>query len=518
MEAQNKNAHFSEQELGQIRETSDEFFGTLNEEEGSFVNKSLCFKVFLALLISIPSIGIFDILKVYVKKSKIPYNKEEINNNKEENNNENNSNNNNNANNDNENEENDVNDTTLFYEEYDKLLKVSKKGFNSKLLADRIEAKSRYYEECLKIRAIYQNANYNWQDLAGSTADFMMKREIIKAEKQQKDQYGIGPEECPTCSTKYMKEKKTLCLRCQKDDKIKLYVVLANFFHVVGDADKFWEVLDKEVKEKLLNENNWAKYHSFFKRKNHNRTVSLTKEYIKEYGQKQYKEIIRVEGCDEIDADEELKEFNRKYNLALKRNDEEIDLREAKNIFRKEFVEDLSLIEFIIAKKIIFPEKKVDLNAFKPKMPCLIEIVAKKCQIKQLELDTNFFPSLRRLDLTGNKIEELIDIRNLANLPKLKKIWLNENPIEQTREIYKTENSFRRNKIEIMYDPEVKYRRMADIEKESDVEIRATMMKFPDLYAEDESEASLSLSDLSETTKKEKKKEQKKINNLLNKY
>jgi len=498
MSAMRCQREFTEEQIGQIREEAADFFAQTGSLEGPFVSKTLFFSILLALFTAIPDYNIFDILGKYNKKEENEDKKEE---NEEENA-----------------EEKEIDPILKYENRYQDLINIKKTGFKAVKLADRIKNKSEYYEKCFKIRSEFQNAAYDWHSLSSSTAKFMYDREMLKISVEQKEKYGIGEINCPVCNTKWLKEPNSECLKCNREERVKLFVAIAHFFQVVTDMESFWAVLDKETKEKLFDPKKCQQYLEYFRKKQDNRKSRLNKIWYKEYGMNQYKKLVKEKGFDEIDADEELKEFNRKYGLALTRLDEEIDLREAKNTFQISFVEDLSLLEFIIAKKVIFPEKKVDLNAFKPKMPCLIEIVAKKCQIKQLELDVKFFPSLRRINLEDNKIEELIDIRNLANLPKLKKIWLQGNPIEQTREIYKTDNSFRRNKIEIMYDPEIKYRRMGDIEKESDIEIRTTMMKFPDLYEEDESEASLSLSDLSETTKKEKLKEQKKINKILKKY
>jgi hypothetical protein len=498
MEANTKKVTFSDEELGQIRETSDEFFDLTGSVEGGFVNKTLFFKVFLALLISIPSIGIFDILALYNKKEENDNKKEENDAEKEEN--------------DSGNKENDSENKgvvsgepeKLLEKYYRELMEVPQKGFKSNRLEARIRAKSAYYEEALRLRILIQNYDYNWRELNKTAANFMLKREIIKTEMEQLGKYGIGEYQCFGCNTKWLKTEKSECLRCRADEAIKLYVVIANYFQVIGDMDQFYANLDNEVKEKLFDPKRCQQYHDYFQRQQHNRSLKLNNQLYREYGLKQYKYLVKKEGHEEIDADEELKEFNRKYDLALTRLDEVLDLREAKNSFQVAFVEDLSLIEFQVTKKVIFPPKKVDLNAFKPKMPMLEEIVAIDCQIKQLELDVKFFPKLWRLNLEENKIEQYLDIYNLKNLPKLKKIELSRNPIEKTNEIYKAKNSFKKEGIEVIFSPQLMYRYKRDIEDESDEEIKEDMLKFKDLYEKSESEPSLS--DLDELLKDKPKK------------
>lgn len=490
MEAQSKKMTFSEDELGQIKEVSDEFFDLSGSIEGSFVNKTLFFQVYLALLISIPCIGIFDILAKYEKNAENESKKEE---------------------NEDENEENDSKNSASLAEEIEKnkedpatelenryqdLLNSKQVNFKSKSLEKRIKAKFEYYETCIKIRAEIQNYDYDYHGLGQTAANFMMTREQVKVQAEQLNKYGIGSIQCYGCNTKWLKDPKAECLTCRSEEAIKLYVVMANYFRVIGDMDTFWEVLDPATKEKLYDPKKCQAYHDYFKKLQNRRAVNLNHKLHREYGLKQYKELVKTKGAEEVDADEELKEFNREYGLALVREEEVIDLKEAKNTFKKEFVEDLSLIEFNICKKVWFPYKKVDLNAFKPAMPQLQEIVAIGCQIRQLELDPKYFPCLWRLNLEENKIEMLTDIFNLRNLPKLKKIELARNPIEKTNEIYKAKNSFKKVFIEVIFSSQLMYRCKRDLEDESDQEIKEDMLKFKDLYEEESSKSNPSLSDL----------------------
>jgi hypothetical protein len=205
---------------------------------------------------------------------------------------------------------------------------------------------------------------------------------------------------------------------------------------------------------------------------------------LKKNGKKQYKEIIKPDGGDWGFLEMELKEFNRKYGMALVTGVEEIDMRDCKNGFDKDLMLNLCSIRFPFCQKIWFPKRAIEINDFKPQMPILREIYANNCKIKQIELDKSFFPNLKRIDLENNLIENEFDIIGLQKLDELKLINIIGCPIEKTNEIFNIRRKWLEKGIEIRMNPQIQFPSYKDIEEESDSSIARGMMEFKDCYEE----------------------------------
>ncbi len=452
--------NYTHEQISNLREISDSFWANTGASEGQIINKEFFFQVFLALILSIPGMDFFEIQEKYSEKPEMPPKKEENDPKKRKNG----------AQEEEEKPENPENELkNLFYA----LTKVSDKGTKSKLLLQRTEAKSRYYEECYAIRVIIQNFDYNFCGLGASTSNFLQGREFTKVQKDQIKTYGIGPEKCLGCSTKWLHEKYGKCLRCENDNSINFFVSMCCYFQVLGDNERFWLFLDPVINQKIADHGEEIK--EFFRSTRTNFNRKRWNELRKEYGEKQLSKIVKEGGVDYVDSKPDFKEFNRKYDLALLEGMKELDLREAKNATKEEFCEELSMLNFPYVKKIIFPQRKININAFKPNMGNLEILIARGCQIKQIELDPEYFFNLYTIDLEYNEIEEFLDFRNLTRIQSLKFIKIAENPIEYKDEIYDAQRIlFNSYKIELQFSINRMYHRKK-IEEESDEEIRSAM-------------------------------------------
>ena len=450
--------NYSAAQIANLREISDSFWANSGNVTDKIVTKEFFFQVFFALILSIPTIDFFENWAKYSKKpentpkkaKKDPENVESGGEGDEE---------------EGENEEKEL--KNLYFQ----LTKVSDKGTKSKLLLQRTEAKSRYYEECYQLRLIIQNAQFDFCGLGATTATFLQGREITKIQKQQIKEFGIGPEKCRNCGTKWLQERDGKCLRCEKDNSIQFFISLCCYFQVLGDCERFWSFLDPQTHNIIADHGDHIR--AFFKKSQNKTKNDYWNGLRKEYGEKQLK-LIRKEGVEKIAEKPDFKEFNCKYGLALTGEEKELDLSEAKNARKEEFCEDLSLLEFPFVEKLIFPRRKIDINAFKPNMPRLKILEANECEIKQIELDPEYFWNLYRISLKGNKIESFTDFRNLTRIPSLKFIDLHDNPFEYTEEIKDTRRLlFSSYKIELRYSIELMYKTKEQrIEEESDEEIK----------------------------------------------
>jgi Leucine-rich repeat (LRR) protein len=179
--------------------------------------------------------------------------------------------------------------------------------------------------------------------------------------------------------------------------------------------------------------------------------------------------------------------------LALESNQTELDLRDAKLQHKEDkdfFLSNLSEIHFPFVQTIILPERKIDFNSFKPDMPFLTKIIARDCQIKNIDLDETKFLKLKYLELQRNKIETIGDIEKLLKIKTLKVIDVHNNPIEEKNEIFRAEELFENFKKEIRYNMNVKLFKRRDIEEESDSELREIQKKYID-YDESSEENSI---------------------------
>lgn len=439
---------FNSSDLHKIEAISEEFWNEIQKKEGQILNKGLFLQLLLALVASIPIPNFFEFLG-----------------------------------------EHDENSVQKWLENrYQALINLKKVDFSSRNREKRIEAKYFYFERAFKLRAEIQSYEYDYHSLDSSAANFIRSREIAKLHKEQMNTYGLGELECGVCGTKFLKEETAECLVCKYSLKLESFIVIAGFFNVIGDMKTFWEELSESAELALAD--HWKEIKEFFQREKKLRRSRNYNALIKEFGEKQYKELIKPTG-DLYHVDGDLRAFNSKHNTAIVAGTEEIDLRQAKNGFDKDLMLDLGTLRFPFCRKIRFPPRRIDINDFKPNMPRLEEIEAEKCHIKAICLDSKFFPVLRKIDLRDNEIENEFDIHGLRNIETLKLIDLQGCPIERSPEIFRIKKSFLQNGIELRISAFIEFPRRINIEEESDESIRADMEKFQDCY-DTQSQPSLS--------------------------
>lgn len=462
--------NYSSEQLANLREISDGFWAETEEKEGKILNKEFFFQVFLALILSIPSMDFFDIQEKYSEKPEMGYKKTKNDPNRSENS----------PISDEEKPESPENELkNLFYA----LTKVSDKGTKSKLLLKRTEAKSRYYEECYKYRVILQNYDYNFCGLGTNTSNFLQGREITKIQMEQIKKFGIGPKTCEGCGTKWLQEDKNECLKCDNENSINFYISMACFFQVIGDSERFWLFLDEKTNNIIADNGEIIK--EFFRRNKNKITSKKFNEFKRQYGAKQFKELVNVHGVEYVENKPDFLEFNKKYDLALTGGETELNLLEAKNANKIEFTEELSLLHFPFVLKLVFPQRKIDINAFKPDMRNLTRLVAQNCHISQIDLDPDYFLSLYLIDLEENEIKTLYDFIALKKIESLKIIKLAKNPIEETNEIFTAKRVLAQEKKEVQFSVNRMFNFKRDIEDESDSEIQSAIRaRGPDDYSE----------------------------------
>lgn len=409
MEIKENEYKISNEELGKIREIAGEIYKEMGSPVTNFLDKNLIINIYITLIISIPFPNIFEIFK------KIEKNKD--------------------------------NELKFLY---DDLINLKKENFSSKDFKKKIYAKYNYYEKAFKIRCKIQNFEYNYHNLGKDIANFIQAREFIKIQYNYISTKKIGDISCKICNTKWLKEENEECPTCKKENDIAMFVILSSFFNVISDMENFFNNLDKETENKLFD--NWGKIKLFLKKQNKIKNNKNWYNKIKEYGKAQYNKIIKLDKENEIN--EKFLNFNKKYNLALTKDIEEIDLSDAKNINVETFFKDLNELDLYNCKKITFPQKHFNINNFKPNAPNLEIIKATNGFLKEINLDENFFKKLRILNLENNQIQCFKDLENLKKIKTLKLITLLGNPIEVNTEIYKLEEYLK--DIEIRYD----YRRL----------------------------------------------------------
>ena len=126
-------------------------------------------------------------------------------------------------------------------------------------------------------------------------------------------------------------------------------------------------------------------------------------------------------------------------------------------------------------------------------MTCLHTLIAAGCEIKELELDKNYFPNLHTIDLSDNNIETYYDIKSLENIESLRVIKIYNNPILKTGEIFIAEKFLKKAfgtlsggiyKLEVKYNPEVRSRFNGDFDELS-LETQKGLEKLCYLYEEE---------------------------------
>lgn len=430
MEIIEDSKKFKDEELGQLREITGDICEELDIKNDKIITKSFIFSILLALVISIPIPNFFDFLNENIKN----------------------------------------NPESWLKNAYDDYLNLKKDDFSAKSLKKRVSARSNYYEKAFKIRAKIQNTEWTYHNLDKDVTKFIQGRETTKLMvnkvslmNNKKTYYP-----CPVCSTKYLDSETDNCPRCEKDNDISMFIKICNTFYILGDMEIFYNNLDEKTGNILLD--NWKYIGDFFNKKRIKKNHDIWCKNRKEYGLQQYNKIIKPEGGDWGLQEPEIKEFNKKYDMALVKGILTIDLKNCKNGALPEFTKELSSIHFPFCEELILPPRKININDLKPDMPFLIRLKANNCGIKNIDLDPQYFPQLKYIHLENNEITKYDDIKNLKKIKNLKIIELYGNPIEKTKEIYIAENNFRYN-IELRYDINRKYNPNKKIEMESDSEV-----------------------------------------------
>lgn len=377
MELKELAQKYTQEEKESLKILSDAFYKDAGYPNGKIINYQLFTAIFLALAISIPNLGLPEILENVLegsensseipanshKKRKISYEdslnlleKSKISDKSNENEDE-------------ESDDCDENQSNLsedlakrnkkLDEYYDKLFNLEQSGFKSKNLKVRIEKKYAYNEEALKYRVQIQNVEYNYRGLGKGTPTFLQSREYVKKQKEQIDTYGIGTYKCPGCNTKWLKEENSKCIYCDNTNGIDYYVTFANFFQIIGDCDTFWEYVktDKDLDDTL--HDNGKEIKEYFQKQQHIRSQRTYNERIRLYGRKQYLAVVKRGDALE---DPEYVEFNGKYKLNLIKGTFTVDLREAKNYKMEDIIEELSKLRFPFATKVYMPPRKIDIS------------------------------------------------------------------------------------------------------------------------------------------------------------
>jgi rubrerythrin len=209
-----EHKELSSEEIGAIREVSDDLFEQLSSKNSKIITKDLVFHIYLALVISIVNFDIFDFFD-----------------------------------NDNKNINNEY-----FQNKYDDLINIKKDNFSAKDLKKRTEAKYNYYERAIKIRSEIQNRIWSYHNLDSDTATFLRTRELTKImynrtkTMESKKQYY----KCYVCSTKWLDNENDLCPRCEKDNDLSMFIAISNYFCVISDMDNFYKNLNPDTEKVLL--------------------------------------------------------------------------------------------------------------------------------------------------------------------------------------------------------------------------------------------------------------------------
>ena len=358
-------------------------------------------------------------------------------------------------------------------------MNLKKEDWNSKDLKKRVKGKYNYYKKAFKIRVKIHNVQWEFRNLDKGLRNFIEGKEVIyisydKIQTMNQKNY-IS---CFNCKTKWLINDQDECPRCRKMNDIGMFIKLTNYFCILGDMKKFYAYLDPKTSTTLYD--NWNYILSFFEKKRRQRYHYTWNQKKVEYGVEQYKKIIKFDQGD-WGIGTELKEFNKKYNLALVSGSLEINFNDATNTRTEDFLADVAKLRFPLCTTLILPEVKFksDLSTFVPIMPKLIKLVASGCFLKKINLKPKGFPSLIEINLDNNLIEKYDDIKNLINIESLRLVSIFNNPIEKSNEIYLAEEKFDR-RLELRYSPTKKFNNPKYITYESDEEIKELEKKYID--------------------------------------
>lgn len=373
----------------------------------------------------------------------------------------------------------------ILYRDYSEM---EKRNWNSKDLKKRTEAKYKYYKRAFQLRCKIQNIQWTYRNLDKKIRNFIEGKEDVyiaykKVQTMEKGDYQC----CLTCNTKWLKDDKDICPRCEKVNDLAMFIKLTNYFCILGDMQKFYDNLDDKTSKTLYD--NWDYILKYFEKKRRQVYHNTWTKKVVEYGIPQYNKIIKLDGG-EWALDPEFKEFNKKYNMALVSGTFQIDFNKATSAGKYDFLSDISKLRFPFCKLLILPEVqfKSNLNLFEPNMPKLVHLVAKNCYLKEVDLKVDSFPYLKELNIDDNLIEKYDNIKNLINIESLKIVTIFGNPIEKTDEIYKAEKAFGMN-IDLRYNYNRKYMTKINIDEESDSEIKEIEKKWIDFSDSEFSES-----------------------------
>ena len=364
----------------------------------------------------------------------------------------------------------------ILYRDYSEM---EKRNWNSKDLKKRTEAKYKYYKRAFKLRCKIQNIQWTYRNLDKTIRNFIEGKEDVyiaykKVQTMEKRDYQC----CLTCNTKWLKDDKDICPRCEKVNDLAMFIKLTNYFCILGDMQKFYDNLDDKTSKTLYD--NWDYILKYFEKKRRQVYHNTWTRKVVEYGIPQYNKIIKLDDG-EWALDPEFKEFNKKYNMALVSGTFQIDFNKATSVSKYDFLSDISKLRFPFCKLLVLPEIqfKSNLNLFEPNMPKLVHLIAKNCYLKEVDLKVDSFPYLKELNIDDNLIEKYDNIKNLINIESLKIVTIFGNPIEKTDEIYKAEKAFGMN-IDLRYNYNRKYMTKINIDEESDSEIKEIEKKWID--------------------------------------
>ena len=128
-----------------------------------------------------------------------------------------------------------------------------------------------------------------------------------------------------------------------------------------------------------------------------------------------------------------LEKFNDDYGLDLHLYDRKIDLDDTP--FRRSLflLIDFCRIPFYNCEKLIVPSKVMNLKNLKPLMSKLRILDISECNIKKLELDSDYFSTLEIIFLNDNIINTYDDLLCLKNFKNLEKVYVYNNPISKNK-------------------------------------------------------------------------------------
>ena len=232
-------------------------------------------------------------------------------------------------------------------------MSIKKEDWNSKDLKKRVRGKYNYYKKAFKIRVKIHNIQWEFRGLDKGLRNFIEGKEIIyisydKIQTMGKEKY-IS---CGNCKTKWLLNDQDKCPRCDQMNDIAMFIKLTNYFCILGDMRTFYNNLDAKTSKILYD--NWDYILKYFEKKRRQRYHYTWNQKKVEYGIEQYKKIIKFDQGD-WGIGTELKEFNKKYNLALVSGSLEINFNDATNTRTEDFLGDVAKLRFPLCTTLTLP-------------------------------------------------------------------------------------------------------------------------------------------------------------------